>query len=242
MGKLLEQPRNRSVEEGSSVTSSESAGPARWHVHPTASLGRCCPTAELLAGEGQQEPSPGLWQRHPERLHGAHPAPSHLDPTLLPQMLPIWEVTDQFSAKRGKRQPGSGKRGQEERCCVCCVLRNLCLTPRRGSLPCPEAPGSDIPGAHGNPQGEINPCLSKERRQMQPGHCSRHLQRSGISPSLWCLLVASLTSCRGCAEASDHSSPTHLEHETLPGTKGEMAKVQHGPGRETGPEVLEISH
>lgn len=92
---------------------------------PTVFLGTWSPTAGLLGGKGQEEPSPGMQQCHPERPRGAHPAPSHLDDTIplsLPQMLPIREVTDQFTAKRGKRQPGSAKRGQEERCRLCCIL------------------------------------------------------------------------------------------------------------------------
>lgn len=208
--------------DGPSVTRTEPAGPAgRAHPHRVPH----CPTAGLLGGEEQQELSPGPRECHPEWLRGAHPSPPHLHHTVplpLPQMFPIWEVTDRFSAKRGKRQPGSGKRGQEERRCLCCIPRNL-LYPRARQLPCPAAPASDIPAAHGNPRGEMNPCLVKERRQKQPGHCS------GICRDLGSLQACGgsslpLTSCRGCAEAPDHSSPTCLVQEPCQELKGKWPK------------------
>lgn len=50
---------------------------------PTVFLGTWSPTAGLLGGKGQEGPSPGMRQCHPERPRGAHPplptwtTPSH---------------------------------------------------------------------------------------------------------------------------------------------------------------------
>lgn len=150
-------------------------------------------------------------------------SPGDTAPPSLPKTLPIWEVTDPFTANGGKCQPGSGKRGQEEGA-VCAASSEISASPRgeAASLPSSWLTHCRCPR---EPPRRNKPMAATERRQTQPGRCSRHLQRSGISPSLWCLLVASLTSCRGCAEASEHSSPTHLAREPCQELKGNGPSV-----------------
>lgn len=137
----------------------EPAGPACRHGHSAVSLGT---GAELLGGKGQQEPSPSTGQCHPERLRGAPPPlPTWaVVPLGLPQTLPICEATARFTAE-GEAPAWLWEKGTGGKMPpVLHPLKSL-LTPRRGSLPCPAAPGSDIPGAHRNPRGEINPGLSQ---------------------------------------------------------------------------------
>lgn len=86
------------------------------------------PRQSSSEGKSRREPSAGTQRLHPEQLQVLHRAhlPSQplpiLDETSLPQVLPICKVTDRFTAKRGKRQPGTWKRRQEERCHVYCIL------------------------------------------------------------------------------------------------------------------------
>lgn len=200
-------------------------------------MGHGLPARNLPAHGVPGDLGPGCSEGKSSRSHpqaGQHPkigsmdltqpcSPGDTAPPSLPKTLPIWEVTDPFTANGGKCQPGSGKRGQEEGA-VCAASSEISASPR-GEAASPPSSWLTHCRCPREPPRRNKPMAATERRQTQPGRCSRHLQRSGISPSLWCLLVASLTSCRGCAEASEHSSPTHLAREPCQELKGNGPSV-----------------
>lgn len=229
----------RGTADGPSVTRKESAGPACRHVRPHCVPGDLEPHSRAV----RRERAGGAIPRHvaasPRAAAWSSPRPfppGRHHPTLTPPNASHTRSDRSIYCKEGEAPAWLCEKGTGGK--VPSVLHPL------KSLPYPKARQPPVPSGSWlrpsrcprEPPRTNKPMSVKERRQMQPGHCSRHLQRSGISPSMWCLLVASLTSCTGCAEASDHSSPTHLAHEPLPGTKGDMAQVQHSPGGETGPE------
>lgn len=168
-------------------------------------------------GKSRREPSPGTQQLRSEWLwvlHRAHP-PSRplpvLDETSLPQILPICEVTDRFTAKRGKRQPGTWKREQEERCRLCCILRNLCLTQTQDNFPEPRGSQLRCSWCTLLPSRRDKHVSVREEANTVRPLLEASAQRSGISPSVWCLLAAPITGHKGCAGASHDSHPTSVQ-------------------------------
>lgn len=117
-------------------------------------------------------------------------------------MLPICEVTDQFTAKRGKRQPGTWKREQEERCRLCCILRNLCLTEMQGNFPEPSGPQLRHSWCTWLPSRRDKNVSVKERRLTQHGLCSRHLHRE--LGSLQAYGVSSLPLSQATEDVQEH--------------------------------------
>lgn len=226
-------PRNSPL----SSWSSPSAAEPRWGGRSTAEQmamgyqhGICQPCSQVCSPHGVLgDLGTGCSEGKGSRSHprqGQHPQIGSMDltqprdtvPPSPPKPLPIWEVTDPFTANRGSASLALGKGGRRKGA-VCAASSEISASPQgeAASLPSSWLRHCRCPR---EPPRRNEPMAATERRQMQPGHCSRHLQRSGLSPSLWCLLVFSLTSCRGCAEASEHSSPTHLAHEPCQELKG----------------------
>lgn len=177
-GKLLEHPQRSSGAAAPRRVRGRADGPSVPARNLPARLAQA-PSPPLCPGGA---PQPGCRQgkggRSRARAAAASPGaaawssprpspPGHTVP--LPQRLPICEVTDRFPAKRGKRQPGSGK-GDGRKGAVCAASSAISALPQgEAASPAQRLPAQTFPVPRGAPEEkQTHVCQREEANAAWP--------------------------------------------------------------------------